>query len=131
MTDPTPIETTPTGPEAPVGSPLPEPEVEESRVRFKHKCTFETCENAVEFDDEPFCPEHSPENGQRLPGFSARQHLRLERAVSNRVDIPAEDTDYVQAPPVLEGVGQAETPDDTDILADDVPTSELPQPEEG
>lgn len=40
---------------------------------FRHKCESEDCETIVEFDDEPYCFTHSPDEGSSLPGYSARR----------------------------------------------------------
>ena len=38
-----------------------------------HPCEAQGCENKVLYDDEPFCLEHSPENGSYARGYSYRR----------------------------------------------------------
>lgn len=40
-----------------------------------HECIQEGCGNIVQFDDEPWCFVHSPDDGSALPGWSARAAL--------------------------------------------------------
>lgn len=40
-----------------------------------HECIATGCGNIVQFDDEPWCFTHSPDDGSSLPGWSARQAL--------------------------------------------------------
>lgn len=40
---------------------------------FWHKCIVSDCSRTVEFDDEPWCFEHSPDSGSSLRGYSARR----------------------------------------------------------
>jgi hypothetical protein len=40
---------------------------------FFHECEQEGCKIIVEFDDEPFCFTHSPDEGSSLFGYSARE----------------------------------------------------------
>lgn len=51
----------------------------------RHPCAWPAgCEHTVEFDDEPFCFTHSPDEGSAVPGYSyKREHPRKE---------PADDT---------------------------------------
>jgi hypothetical protein len=39
---------------------------------FWHQCEHEGCERRVEFDDEPFCFEHSPDAGSAVEGYSTK-----------------------------------------------------------
>lgn len=39
---------------------------------FVHQCVAEGCNSVVEFDDEPWCFTHSPDEGSSVFGFSAR-----------------------------------------------------------
>lgn len=48
-----------------------------SEYVFKHQCVFPGCDSVVEFDDEPWCFTHSPDEGSSLPGFSARESMKL------------------------------------------------------
>lgn len=43
---------------------------------FKHQCVHPDCGKIIEFDDEPWCFEHSPDEGSSLYGWSARKLLR-------------------------------------------------------
>jgi hypothetical protein len=38
---------------------------------FPHKCKEDICERRPLFDDEPFCFEHSPDEGSSVKGYSA------------------------------------------------------------
>jgi hypothetical protein len=40
---------------------------------FKHKCIESSCSEFVLYDDEPWCFDHSPDEGSSLPGYSAYQ----------------------------------------------------------
>lgn len=40
---------------------------------FPHECITPSCEKIVQFDDEPWCFEHSPDEGSSLAGYSARR----------------------------------------------------------
>jgi hypothetical protein len=40
---------------------------------FEHECVKPQCMRRVEFDDEPWCFAHSPDEGSSLPGYSARK----------------------------------------------------------
>jgi hypothetical protein len=42
---------------------------------FVHQCVDSTCSSVVEFDDEPWCFTHSPDEGSSLHGWSARRVL--------------------------------------------------------
>jgi hypothetical protein len=35
-----------------------------------HPCIAPGCENTVEYDDEPWCFTHSPNDGSYVPGYS-------------------------------------------------------------
>lgn len=35
-----------------------------------HPCVFPNCEAVVEYDDEPYCFEHSPDIGSNVLGYS-------------------------------------------------------------
>lgn len=48
-----------------------DPRNEEEGV-FWHKCVTPGCDRQVEFDDEPWCFTHSPDEGSSLQGYSAR-----------------------------------------------------------
>ena len=39
---------------------------------FPHKCEISFCDKIVQFDDEPWCFEHSPDEGSSLIGYSAK-----------------------------------------------------------
>lgn len=52
---------------------------------FEHKCITEDCNRIVQYDDEPWCVEHSPDSGSHLPGYSAR------RAMNERLELQAQD----------------------------------------
>src|SRR5688572_2051888 len=54
---------------------------------FLHKCFELECTNEVQYDDEPWCFEHSPDEGSHVEGFSALRHLQAERAAGERLDI--------------------------------------------
>ncbi len=45
---------------------------------FLHKCTVKYCERIVEFDDEPLCVIHSPDDGSSLVGYSAREKAEAD-----------------------------------------------------
>jgi hypothetical protein len=56
---------------------------EEARRRYqealthagRHPCVIEGCPNIVEYDDEPWCFTHSPDEGSFVPGYSyKREH---------------------------------------------------------
>jgi hypothetical protein len=40
---------------------------------FRHKCIESSCSEFVMYDDEPWCYDHSPDEGSSLPGYSAYQ----------------------------------------------------------
>jgi hypothetical protein len=40
---------------------------------FPHQCVVPECEKVVQYDDEPWCFEHSPDEGSHLAGYSARR----------------------------------------------------------
>lgn len=40
---------------------------------FPHECITKDCPRIVENDDEPWCYEHSPDEGSSLAGYSARR----------------------------------------------------------
>lgn len=41
----------------------------------RHPCIHPGCEHTVEFDDEPRCFTHSPDEGSAVPGYSwKREH---------------------------------------------------------
>jgi hypothetical protein len=42
---------------------------------FVHQCITPGCGTLVEFDDEPCCFKHSPDEGSHLPFYSARERL--------------------------------------------------------
>lgn len=39
---------------------------------FPHECEFQDCDVVVQYDDEPFCFAHSPDEGSSVMGYSAR-----------------------------------------------------------
>jgi hypothetical protein len=44
-----------------------------------HPCTHRGCPHTVEYDDEPWCFEHSPREGSYVPGYSwSARHLADE-----------------------------------------------------
>ena len=45
-----------------------------------HECIATGCGNIVQFDDEPWCFTHSPDDGSSLFGWSARQALTSSAA---------------------------------------------------
>lgn len=47
---------------------------------FCHQCLSVDCDVVVQYDDEPYCFVHSPDEGSDLPGFSARETLALRVA---------------------------------------------------
>lgn len=55
---------------------------------FWHKCAKQGCDRQVEFDDEPYCFTHSPDEGpSHLDGYSARRaaNLSSETTVKHNV----------------------------------------------
>ena len=59
---------------------------------FPHECESPACDRIVEFDDEPCCFAHSPDEGSSVVGYSARQKAErqnmgnsLLRAQANQV----------------------------------------------
>jgi hypothetical protein len=38
----------------------------------QHPCEHEGCPHTVEYDDEPYCFTHSPDEGSAVPGYSWR-----------------------------------------------------------
>ncbi len=52
---------------------------------FPHKCVTLGCDKIVEFDDEPWCFTHSPDEGSSLRGYSARRGKGL--SIKHSVDI--------------------------------------------
>lgn len=40
---------------------------------FWHTCKAHGCARSVEFDDEPYCFTHSPDEGSSVYGYSARE----------------------------------------------------------
>jgi hypothetical protein len=40
---------------------------------YRHKCVNHQCSEIVLYDDEPWCFDHSPDEGSSLPGYSAYQ----------------------------------------------------------
>lgn len=46
--------------------------VKEDTWVFPHKCEEEGCDEIVQFDDEPKCFTHSPNEGSNVMGYSAR-----------------------------------------------------------
>jgi hypothetical protein len=40
---------------------------------YRHKCIEPSCSEFVLYDDEPWCFDHSPDEGSSLPGYSAYQ----------------------------------------------------------
>lgn len=61
---------------------------------YPHRCITQGCTKIVEFDDEPWCFEHSPDEGSSLHGWSAH------RALVEAADDIIEDTDIVVKPAV-------------------------------
>lgn len=43
---------------------------------FPHQCVHPDCDRIVEFDDEPWCFTHSPDEGSSLVGWSAKELLQ-------------------------------------------------------
>ena len=39
----------------------------------RHPCTYPGCDHTVEFDDEPMCFTHSPDEGSAVPGYSYKR----------------------------------------------------------
>lgn len=39
----------------------------------RHPCRFDGCTHTVQFDDEPYCFTHSPDEGSSVPGYSDRE----------------------------------------------------------
>lgn len=54
---------------------------------FPHKCVTPGCDRIVEFDDEPWCFTHSPDEGSSLRGYSARA-AAVELTHRNVFDTP-------------------------------------------
>lgn len=48
---------------------------------FPHKCIEEGCDQEVQYDDEPWCFTHSPDDGSSVPGYSARKEAELSQMV--------------------------------------------------
>ncbi len=44
---------------------------------FVHKCIVRGCTHLIEFDDEPKCFEHSPDDGSSVLGYSARKAAEI------------------------------------------------------
>ena len=42
-----------------------------------HPCDYETCDNIVMYDDEPYCYEHSPDSGSSFFGYSYKAKHNL------------------------------------------------------
>ncbi len=42
---------------------------------FIHECITQGCDRRVEFDDEPWCFAHSPDEGSSIEGYSARKGI--------------------------------------------------------
>lgn len=40
---------------------------------YPHKCEFPTCDARSNYDDEPYCFVHSPDEGSSVRGYSAYQ----------------------------------------------------------
>lgn len=47
---------------------------------YPHKCVILTCDEIVQFDDEPWCFKHSPDSGSYLLGYSAKKADELNQA---------------------------------------------------
>lgn len=43
------------------------------QYHFLHKCAVEECPRYINFDDEPWCFQHSTDSGSSLVGYSARE----------------------------------------------------------
>lgn len=57
---------------------------------FPHQCIHPECDRIVEFDDEPWCFTHSPDEGSSLVGWSARKALTStaeSQAVANEAGL--------------------------------------------
>lgn len=39
---------------------------------YRHQCIEDDCTTTVQFDDEPWCFTHSPDEGSSLAGYSAK-----------------------------------------------------------
>lgn len=39
----------------------------------RHPCVIDGCPHIVEYDDEPWCFTHSPDDGSAVPGYSYRK----------------------------------------------------------
>jgi hypothetical protein len=48
---------------------------------FPHECIEEGCSQVVQYDDEPWCFTHSPDDGSSVPGYSARQEATRQQMV--------------------------------------------------
>lgn len=44
---------------------------------FPHKCEKEGCGEMVQYDDEPFCFTHSPDEGSSVQGYSATERAKV------------------------------------------------------
>lgn len=56
---------------------------------FPHKCVADDCERIIQLDDEPWCFEHSPDDGSTLRGYSARAAFERNEPNSFQLKIPA------------------------------------------
>lgn len=54
---------------------------------YKHQCLRNQCQVIVEYDDEPYCFVHSPNEGSSVPGFSARAILNIALLESLREQV--------------------------------------------
>lgn len=43
---------------------------------FPHQCTEPGCQITVAYDDEPWCFQHSPDEGSSVVGYSAREEAK-------------------------------------------------------
>lgn len=46
---------------------------------YPHTCTEPGCDNYVQYDDEPKCFTHSPDEGSSVKGYSAYQSIKGEQ----------------------------------------------------
>lgn len=50
---------------------------------YKHKCIESSCSEFVLYDDEPWCFDHSPDDGSSLPGYSAYLQDKILKIAMN------------------------------------------------
>ena len=68
---------------------------------FPHKCIEEDCETIVQFDDEPWCFTHEPDEGAWVarPGYSARKEadvVKNGQLLNVLLEVPDEITEELK-----------------------------------